>query len=100
LKNLRVGGGVNVFAPRLIGNRVNLPFDYIYANSYELYSALVGYRFNVKKVPVDVQVNISNLLDYDKPVFNGVTVYQNVAYRGAFYYVAPLAATFTANIRF
>jgi outer membrane receptor for monomeric catechols len=79
---------------------VNAPFNYIHSDSYELYSAILGYRFNVKKVPVDVQVNISNLLDYDKPVFNGVTVYQNVAYRGAFYYIAPRAATVSANIRF
>lgn len=100
LKGLRVGGGMNYFARRLIGNQYNQPLNFIYADGYRLYSAVLGYGFKVRKVPVDVQVNVTNLLDYSDPVFGGTTVYSNVTYRGSYSYVQPRTATFSASLRF
>jgi outer membrane receptor protein involved in Fe transport len=69
LKGLRVGGGVNFYGARLIGNQNNRPFDYIYNSTYQLYSATLGYSFKLKKSSVDIQLNVTNLFDYDDPIY-------------------------------
>lgn len=100
LKGLRVGGGANFYGRRIIGNPTGLPFSYIYAQEYSVLTATLGYPVKVFGRQVDLSVNVTNLLDYDKPVFNGVTVYSGVTYRNTYTFVEPRKAVFSAAIRF
>ena len=86
LKNLRVGGGVQLYGPCIAGNEPGKPFDYVYAKKYYLANALIGYPIKIGKYKTDVQLNVSNLFNYDDPIVNGVFAYsfqgtvQNVPY--------------------
>ncbi|MBI5381295.1 MAG: hypothetical protein HZA31_05290 [Opitutae bacterium] len=72
LKGLRLGLGAQFFGPSLIGNPTNDAFAYIYAKSYYTMNANLGYPFKIGRTKMDVQLNIDNLLNYDKPLFNGL----------------------------
>lgn len=100
LKGLRLGAGANVYGRRLLGNRVGDSFAYIYAQEYYSLTASAGYRWKWGRVNVDASLNVSNLLDYSDPIFSGVTVYQNVAYRGGYSYLDPRMGTFTMSLSF
>ncbi len=100
LKGWRVGGGAAVFGKRLIGNGPGSPFDYIYAQEYFTVAATLGYRHKYTRFTLDASLNVSNLLDYDEPVYSGVTIYQNAAYRGSYTYIDPRVATLTIKLTF
>lgn len=100
LNGLRLGGGANVYGRRLLGNRVGNSFDYIYAQEYFAVTASAGYRLKIRQTSVELALNASNLLDHDEPNFSGVSVYQNVAYRGGYSYLDPRLVTFTASFTF
>ena len=100
LKGLRLGGGANLYGRRLIGNSVTNAFDYIYAKEYVIYSAVANYNVKLGKRRVQLALNIANLFDYDDPVYNSTTVYQNVAYKGGFSYIAPRNAQLTVTLPF
>ncbi len=74
IQGLRLGGGANFFGRSLIGNEVGQSFNYVYAKEYYLVSGQIGYPFKVGKYKVDVQLNITNLLDYNDPIYNGLFV--------------------------
>ncbi len=102
LKGLRLGGGAHFFGRKQIGSVSGRPFDYLYSDAYILVSASVGYRLKVREVPIDLQMNIDNVLDYDEPIYanNGLAVVGGVTYRNTYTYEAPRRARFTANFRF
>jgi outer membrane receptor for monomeric catechols len=74
LKGLRLGGGANFFGRSLIGNEVGLPYNYVYAEGYHLVNGQIGYPFKFGRYKVDVQLNVTNLLDYDQPIYSGLFV--------------------------
>ena len=100
LKGLRLGGGANLFGRQLISNQVGRPYDYIYQREYVTATATVGYRMKIFGRSTDLQVNISNLLDYDKPVYNGTATFNGVAYLSGYTYVEPRRAMLTVTTEF
>lgn len=94
LKGLRLGAGVQYFGKRVIGTPVNDPNGYVYNAPSYIATATTGYTFRLKnKRTLDVQVNVANLFDNDKPIFGGTAVYNNsVALPN--YYTLPLPRTF------
>jgi hypothetical protein len=100
LKGLSLGSGANFYGKRLIGNEFNQVMNYVYSESYHVVTAMLSYNTKLGKVPVTFQLNVSNLLDYDEPMFTGVTVYNSKAYRGMYYYVAGREAVLTARFTF
>lgn len=66
LKNLTVGGGVNIVARRFIGSRTvgaNTVFDY--SDGYERYTALLAYDLKLRRSAWKFQLNVDNVLDDD-----------------------------------
>ncbi|MBI5380313.1 MAG: hypothetical protein HZA31_00270 [Opitutae bacterium] len=101
LKGWRVGGGVNMFSRKVIGNPTGRPYDLYYADSYYLVSASMGYRTNLFKVPVDFQLNVTNLLDHADPIFTGTTqLASGVVYRNQYFYQPPRQLRFTTTLSF
>jgi hypothetical protein len=57
----------------------------------------------VRKVPVNVQLNVSNLLDYERPIFTGTTtnaVTNNRAVGNGYFYEDPRKVTLVTQLRF
>lgn len=100
LKSLRLGAGLNVYGRKIIGNEVGKSFNYIYTDSYCILAASIGYGWKIRGYPVDLQLNVSNLLDHSDPIYRSVTAYAGVAYRNAFFYETPRLARLTATLRF
>jgi outer membrane receptor for monomeric catechols len=101
VKGLSVGGGANLFGRKLIGNPTGLPFSYIYAKEYYVVSAMVRYTFNLAdRRRLDLTLNVSNLLDYDDPVFSNTTTYLGVPYRNGYTFVEPRKAMLNATLHF
>lgn len=75
LKGLRFGGGVQFYGKSIIGNAINLPFNYVYAGTYHLVSGQLGYTFKFGRQRIDAQLNVDNLLNYNQPIYNGLFVY-------------------------
>ncbi len=74
LKGLRSGLGSQFYGPRVVGNKIDRPYDYVYAKAYHLVSGSLGYSFKLPRGRLDVQVNVDNLLNYDDPMNNGMFV--------------------------
>ncbi|MBI5380698.1 MAG: hypothetical protein HZA31_02240 [Opitutae bacterium] len=102
LKGLRVGGGVNYFSRQIIGNPSTNPFAFYYADAYYLASASVGYGWKLQGYPFDVQLNASNLLNFDRPIFKsgGMRIIDGGDYRNTFYWAQPRQVKLTATMRF
>ncbi len=103
LKGLRLGAGANFIGRRLIGNQLNKSFDFYYGEARHVVTATAGYEFKVRKIPVNVQLNVSNLLDYARPVFsNSATnaISNNFAVGSGYYYEDPRKFTLVTQVRF
>jgi outer membrane receptor for monomeric catechols len=100
LRGLRVGAGGQFYGPRVIGNEIDRPYDYVYATSYYLLSGSLGYQIKLQRARLDLQVNVDNLLNYDKPMFNGMLVYQNTLVPYGFRRMNPREARFTSTLSF
>lgn len=107
LRGFRVGGGVNVYGPRLIGNYPNLPYAYIYQKAYAITNLSAGYGWKLWQVPVELQLNVSNLFNYADPIYYNVAVTSTggqtasgIAYKNSYTYIQPLTETVSATIRF
>jgi len=100
LKGLRLGLGGNFFGRRLIGNAVGRAYDYIYAEEYFTTMATASYSLKLGRVPVELQLHVNNLLDYDKPVYLGTHVVSNVAIPSYLSYIPPRMGSLTATFRF
>lgn len=92
---LSLGGGANLYGKRQIGNQPNQPFIYVYNEASYTATAFAAYKFKLRGRPLSVQLNIENLMDWNRPVYSNTSIYQPntatplVAYRNAFNYVAP-----------
>ncbi len=101
LKNVRVGAGANIFGRQIIGNTQASSFDFVYADAYYLVTGTLGYALKVRDYPVDFNLRLSNLLNYQEPIYRqGLTVVNNVAYRSQYYWPVPRSAQLTATVRF
>jgi outer membrane receptor protein involved in Fe transport len=100
LKGFQFGGGANFYGDRLIGNETDRAFDYIYSKSYTIASAMLRYDFKIKKMRFETQLNVSNLLDNDDPVFTNVLIYGGRAYRNNYYYIPAREVMFSLRLRY
>lgn len=65
----------------------------------------MGYNWRVRNYPVKVQLNVSNLLDYDEPVFRGnvgagVATVGSTQYRNDYYFMPARRITLTLTTTF
>jgi iron complex outermembrane receptor protein len=101
LKNIRVGAGANIFGEQIIGNTQRSSFEYVYADAYFLTTGSLGYSLKIRDYPVDFHLSVSNLLNYQEPIYRqGLTVVNGIAYRSAYYWPVPRAAQLTATVKF
>jgi len=108
LKNFAVGAGANFRGRSKIGNSLASAFDYIYGDSYMVWSAHVGYKRRLNKVTAGIQINVYNVLDEDKLVFTGTQDYRvgglgsNPLIRtpSLYRYIDPRRITITTTIDF
>jgi outer membrane receptor for monomeric catechols len=100
LRGLRLGGGVNMYGPWMIGSPTNAPYDLMYADSYATATLTLAYYRKYKRHSLYAQMNITNLFDYDRPVFVGVGVYQGKAYRNTYQYIEPRKLSLSATLTF
>jgi outer membrane receptor for ferric coprogen and ferric-rhodotorulic acid len=63
LAGFSMGGGYNFRGQRLVGNSAGNPFDYIYAQSYQSASLVLGFDRSLAGGDLTVQLNVSNLFD-------------------------------------
>lgn len=111
LRGLSAGAGVNVRGERLVANRPNAPFDYIWGDGYYTVTARLGYTFKVYGRNLRLAVNIRNLFDQQDPAL-AANFHSNITYMRSdgtngsvflprMYTVeAPRSATFTASYEF
>ena len=60
---------------------------------------MTGYSFRWREARWDFQLNVSNLLDKDDPIYTGTTTFQNRTVMQSFYYLEPRKYTLTATLR-
>lgn len=100
LRGLRLGAGAQFYGPRVIGNHIDLPYDYVYARAYHLVSGSLGYGMKLSHARLDVQLNVDNLLNYDTPMFNGMFVVGNRLVPYGFRRMTPPELRLTSTLRF
>jgi outer membrane receptor protein involved in Fe transport len=102
LKGLTVGAGANFFGQQIIGNPTGAPFTFFYADAYYLVTATLGYKFTYREHPVALNLAVSNLLNYDEPIYRqgGVSVYSGNYYYSQYYWPTPPEARLTATVKF
>ena len=100
LKGLRFGGGVAWQGPSVIGNQINRSYDYIYSDGYHTINLSLGCALRFGSRPVDLQFNITNLLDHADPIYTGTNTFQNRTLRTALYYLDARKAALAATYRF
>jgi hypothetical protein len=100
LRGLRVGSGAQFFGPRVIGNEIDRPYDYVYGRAYYLMSGSLGYPVKLGRYQMDFQVNVDNLLNYDTPMYNGMFVLGDRLVPYGFRRMTPREARLTSTVKF
>jgi len=128
LKGLRVGAGANYRGKQVIGYRgadtirspANPteaiddpsvgPLDVVYQPAYTTATATVNYNYRInRKLTLDLSLRVSNLFDYDKPVYFASTLRPpggdltnpaRVSTPVSYFWITPCNATFTATLKF
>lgn len=100
LKQVSFGGGASVVGRRIIGNSVTNAFDYIKAPTYYTLTGSVGYSIKLMNRSIRLQLNVNNLLDYNKPVYTGIGTLSGRNYKGGFYYIEPRKFLLSATVNF
>lgn len=100
LKGLRLGAGAQFYGPRVIGNQIDRPYDYIYSKSYYLVSGSLGYQFKLTRARLDLQANVDNLLNHDDPMLNGMIVRGTQLVPYGFRRMNPPELRLTSTLRF
>jgi len=104
LKSVSVGAGATFVGKTIIGNLPNRPFDYLKASARYVAQASLGYRFRWMNHRFNAQLNVSNLLDHDDPVFNGTATRAATAtsasqvLRSGLYYIEPRKYALTLSV--
>ncbi len=77
LKTLAVGAGANLRGKSKIASTLGSPYQYLYANSYSIVSAHAVYRHRFsRQLNLRFQLNVSNVLDSDKLIYNNFSTYR------------------------
>lgn len=77
LRNLAVGAGANVRGKAKIASTLADPYQYLYATTYTIVSAHATYRYRLSKsLNARFQLNLSNLLDSDRLIYNTYSTYR------------------------
>lgn len=66
-------------------------------------TATSAYDFNIRRIPVTLQLNVSNLLDYERPIFTSSatnTITNNRAVGSGYFYEDPRKFTLSAHVKF
>ncbi len=72
LKNISAGGGGNFRGRSKVASVTGSPYSYLYADPYAIVAAHVAYRHRLAgKFNIRYQLNVSNVLDSDKAIYNG-----------------------------
>jgi hypothetical protein len=72
LRNFSFGGGGNFRGRTKVASVTGSAYDYLYADAYNLFSAHAAYRHRLSnKFNLRYQLNVSNVLDSDKAIYNG-----------------------------
>lgn len=100
LNRLTLGSGISVVGRRIIGNQVTNAFDYIKAPAYYTVNGTLGYSIKVNGRNVRLQLNVNNLLDYDKPFYTGIRTLAGRNYRDGFHYLEPRKFLLSATLDF
>jgi iron complex outermembrane receptor protein len=98
LNKFTLGGGISVVGRRIIGNQATNAFDYIKAPAYYTLNGTLGYTVKAYGRNLRVQLNINNLLDYNKPFYLSVRTLSGRNYRDSFYYFEPRKFLLSATI--
>ncbi|MEO7414234.1 MAG: TonB-dependent receptor plug domain-containing protein [Opitutaceae bacterium] len=104
LKNVSVGAGATFVGKAIIGNQPNRPFDYFKASARYVAQGSLGYRFRWMNHRFNAQLNVSNLLDHDDPIFTGTATRAATATSGSqvlrsgLYYIEPRKYAFTLSV--
>ena len=100
LRGLRIGLGGQFYGPRVIGNEIDHPYDYVYAKSYYLLSGSLGYGLKLLRARVDFQVNVDNLLNCDDIMYNGMFTIQGRLVPYGFRRLNPRELRLTSTLKF
>lgn len=84
----------------MIGNQLNRAFEYIRSDSYVTANLSLGLSLKAGRQPVDLQFNITNLLNHTDPVYSGTQTFGGQALRSLHYYLDPRKAALAATLRF
>lgn len=77
LKNVSIGGGGNFRGKAKVASSLASAYEYRYADPYTIISAHATYRHRVLgKYNLRYQLNVSNVLDSDKAIYNGYGTYR------------------------
>ncbi len=79
MKGLRFGAGANLRGRAIEGNVPGAPLNYLYAPSYSIVRALVGYQWKTRLCKWSAQLNVTNVLNTDTLRLNSFTTYQGVS---------------------
>jgi outer membrane receptor protein involved in Fe transport len=100
LKGLRLGSGAQFYGPRVIGNQIDRPYDYVYSKAYFLVSGSLGYQVKLTRARLDLQLNVDNLLNHDDPMINGMFVVGTRLVPYGFRRMNPPELRLTSTLRF
>jgi len=128
LKNMRIGGGVNFYGREVIGFHgadtivnpsnpaASIPdpsanaYNPVYRDKYAVYTGVIGYPWRISnRYTVILELNVSNLLNYSKPLYYNVAQQPvggnlatpaRVATPYLFSYLNPRSFTLSATIKF
>ncbi|MCX6954690.1 MAG: TonB-dependent receptor [Verrucomicrobia bacterium] len=77
LKNVSVGAGGNFRGKSKVASSLTNAYDYRYADPYTIVSAHATYRHRLfNKYTLRYQLNVANVLDSDKAIYNGYGTYR------------------------
>ncbi|MES2693246.1 MAG: hypothetical protein V4773_07210 [Verrucomicrobiota bacterium] len=100
LRGLRFGSGAQFYGHRVIGNQIDRPYDYVYARTYYLVSASLGYSIKLQRTQLDFQLNVENVLNYDTPMYNGTFILVDRLIPYGFRRIAPREFRLTSTLKF
>jgi outer membrane receptor for monomeric catechols len=72
----------------------------IYRAGYHTVNLSLGYALRLGNRPIDLQFNMTNLLDYAEPIYTGTNTFQNRTLRTSLYYLDARKAALAATYRF
>jgi len=77
LKGFSVGGGANIRGPQKEGVGLTSAYDYLYSPYHYLITANLQYAFRLmNKIPCQMQLNVSNLLDTKSFIYTSFGTYR------------------------